>query len=215
MKTSHLFWAGGFTGGDGRSFRESVEDGAEAVRTAAQLDCPTLAICSGPRAGHTHNHARRLVQAALSQLAPIAESLGVTLAVEPMHQGCAEQWTFLTSVDDTLELLDAVAASNVKLVLDTYHVGLERGLVERLPTMLSRVALVQLGDARHPPNGEQNRCLLGEGAVPLAQIVTVLKTGGYKGYYDVELLGEEVETAEYPALLRHAREAFRTLVEEA
>ena len=34
LKVSHLSWAGGFTGSDGRSLRESVEDGLEAVRTA-------------------------------------------------------------------------------------------------------------------------------------------------------------------------------------
>ena len=31
LKVSHLLWAGGFTGSDGRSFRASVEDAAEAA----------------------------------------------------------------------------------------------------------------------------------------------------------------------------------------
>ena len=61
LNVSHLFWAGGFTGSDGRSFRESVEDATEALRTAAALNCRTLVVYSGPRAGHTHNHARRLL----------------------------------------------------------------------------------------------------------------------------------------------------------
>ena len=30
MQVSHLFWAGGFTGSDGRSFHESLEDAQEA-----------------------------------------------------------------------------------------------------------------------------------------------------------------------------------------
>ena len=63
---------------------------------------------------------------------------------------------------------------------------------------MPHVAIVQLGDARRPPDGEQNRCRLGEGVVPLAEIVAALKAGGYDGYYDVELLGEEMETADYP-----------------
>ena len=48
--------------------------------------------------------------------------------------------------------------------------------------------------------------------VPLAEIVAALKAGGYNGYYDVELLGEELEAADYPSLLRHAKEAFEALV---
>jgi sugar phosphate isomerase/epimerase len=212
LKVSHLFWAGGFTGSDGRSYRESVDDAAEAVRTAAELGCRTLAVCSGPRAGHTHNHARRLVQDALVELAPQADELDVTLAVEPMHPVCADQWTFLTTLDDMLELLGAIASPRVKMVLDTYHLGHEHGLVDRLAALVPQVALVQLGDARRPPEGEQNRCLLGEGVVPLAEIVAALKAGGYDNYYDIELLGEELEAADYASLLLHAKEAFGRLV---
>ena len=149
---------------------------------------------------------------ALVELAPQAAELGVTLAIEPMHPGCADQWTFLTTLDDTLELLAAVASPQVKMVLDTYHLGQEDGLVDRLSAILPHVAIVQLGDARQPPEGEQNRCRLGEGVVPLAEIVAALKAGGYDGYYDVELLGEELESADYPSLLKHAKEAFESLV---
>ena len=212
LKVSHLFWAGGFTGNDGRSYRESIEDATEAIRTAAALDCPTLSIYSGPRAGHTYNHARRLTRGALIELAPQAAELGLTLAIEPMHPGCAAQWTFLNSLDDALGLLDSVAHPHVKMVLDTYHLGLDGGLVERIAQAAPRIALVQLGDARQPPEGEQNRCRLGEGIVPLGEIVAALKTAGYDGYYDVELLGEEIETNEYSSLLEHAKEAFREIV---
>jgi sugar phosphate isomerase/epimerase len=212
LKVSHLSWAGGFTGSDGRSHSESIDDAVEAVRTAAELNCRTLVLYSGPRAGHTRNHAQRLFQAALVELSPLAAEADVTLAVEPMHPGCAAQWTFLNSLDDTLDLLEKVAAANVKMVLDTYHLGLDGGLLGRIAQLVPQIALVQLGDARRPPDGEQNRCRLGEGVVPLGPIVAALKAGGYDGYYDVELLGEEIEPADYRSLLEHAKEAFGTLV---
>jgi sugar phosphate isomerase/epimerase len=212
LKVSHLFWAGGFTGSDGCTHRESVEDAAEAVRTAAELDCRTLVLYSGPRAGHTCNHARRLVQAALAELTPLAAKLGVTLAFEPMHPGCADEWTFLTSLDMTLDLLNTVASPQVKMVLDTYHLGQQGDLASRIAEIVPHVAIVQLGDARRPPDGEQNRCRLGQGVVPLAEIIAALKAAGYDGYYDVELLGEEIEADDYRSLLEHAKEAFRELV---
>ncbi len=118
----------------------------------------------------------------------------------------------MTSLDDTLALLVQIGRPQVKFVLDTYHLGLEEGLVERIGAVVPHVALVQLGDARRPPDGEQNRCRLGEGVVPLAGIVAALKAGGYDGYYDVELIGEELEAADYPSLLEHARAAFERLV---
>jgi sugar phosphate isomerase/epimerase len=212
LKVSHLFWAGGFTGSEGRSYCESVEDAAEALRTAAALRTGILVVHSGPRAGHTFNHARRLIQSALKELLPQATELGITLAIEPMHPGCAAEWTFLTSLDDAWAMLEAVACPQVKMVLDTYHLGLQPGIVERIAQITPHVAIVQLGDARQPPQGEQNRCRLGEGTIPLKEIIDALKAAGYDGYYDVELLGEEIETAGYQALLDHAKEAFAALV---
>jgi sugar phosphate isomerase/epimerase len=212
LKVSHLLWAGGFTGSDGRTYRESVQDAAEALRTAAALKTDCLAVCTGSRAGHTHNHARRLIQGALTELAPLAGELGVTLALEPMHPGCATDCTFLTCLEETLAILDKLASPQVKLVFDTYHLGQDAGILGRIAQIAQYVAIVQLGDAKHPPQGEQDRCRLGEGKIPLREIVAALKAAGYDGYYDVELLGQEIEVADYPALLEHAKQAFRELV---
>ena len=51
LRVSHLFWAGGFTGSEGRSFRESVEDAQEAVLSASALKTDTLIVFSGARGG--------------------------------------------------------------------------------------------------------------------------------------------------------------------
>jgi sugar phosphate isomerase/epimerase len=212
LKVSHLFWAGGFTGSEGRSFRESIDDAQEALLTAAALNCNTLIVVSGSRAGHTFNHARRLLQEALKNLSPKAAELGVSLSIEAMHPGCAADWTFLHTIDDVLDVIHAVASPHVKIVLDTYHLGLNPRLIDRIVEIAPYISIVQLGDARRPPDGEQNRCRLGQGIVPLPDIVTALKSAGYAGYYDVELLGQELETIEYSSLLDHAKIAFAELV---
>ncbi|MBN1911625.1 MAG: sugar phosphate isomerase/epimerase [Pirellulales bacterium] len=212
LKVSHLLWAGGFTGSDGRTYRDSILDAIEALETAAALKTGTLILYSGGRAGHTHNHARRLIRGALEELAPQAEEYGVTLALEPMHPGCATEWTFLTSLDETLGLLEEVGGSHSKMIFDTYHFGQEPDVIEWIARLAPWIALVQLGDARRPPEGEQNRCRLGEGVIPLPEIVAALKAAGYDGDYDVELLGEEFEPADYPAILEHAKDAFNRLV---
>jgi len=212
LDVAHLFWVGGFTGSDGRSYRESLQDAGEALKTAAEIKAPTVIVYSGGRAGHTYNHAKRLIKGALAELVPQAAELGITLAVEPMHPGCADGWTFLTTLEETFEVLDAVASDRVKLVFDTYHLGQQPEVVERIAAIAPRIALVQLGDAKTPPEGEQNRCQLGQGVIPLAQIVAALKAGGYDSYYDVELLGEDVESVDYPQLIDHAKRAYAELL---
>ncbi|HEX5103628.1 MAG TPA: sugar phosphate isomerase/epimerase family protein [Pirellulaceae bacterium] len=208
LAISSLQWAGGFTGSEGPSHGESLADARQALRLAANLHADCLIIHSGARGIHTHNHARRLFRQALDKLLPIAEDWGVTLAVEPMQGDCGSEWTFLNCLDETLELVAGYDSSALKIVLDTYHWASGPALFDRLPRMLPRLALVQLGDARQPPAGEPNRCPLGKGVLPLKQIVSRLIATGYEGHFEVELMGEEIEACDYHELLAESVRTF-------
>jgi sugar phosphate isomerase/epimerase len=206
-----LLWAGGFTGSDGRSYKESVADAHEAIRTAAELKADCLVVYSGSRGGHTQNHAKRLLCSALRELLPIACEFGITMAIEPMPAACATEWTFLTDLDSTLALFDELDSAALKLVFDTYHFGHDELIVERLPALASRIAIVQLADATEAPHVDQNRCRLGLGAIPLDEIIARLTHAGYEGYFDVKLMGEEIETCDYAEILAHSKKAFESL----
>ena len=211
LRVSSLHWAGGFTGSDGRSYKAAMEDAVDAVRLAGELKADCLVVYSGARGGHTHNHARRLFRDALKTLAPAAEQYGINLAVEPMHPACAEEFTFITNWDDYLQIFAAVDSPCVKMLLDTYHLGFETDWLARIPEMVPKIGLVQLGDGKAPPSSEQNRCLLGTGIIPLREIVAGLRTHGYDGFYEIELIGEDLEALDYQAILRESLQFCKTL----
>ncbi|MEX0978735.1 MAG: sugar phosphate isomerase/epimerase family protein, partial [Pirellulales bacterium] len=175
-----------------------------------KADC--LVVYSGGRNGHTQNHARRLFASALGELLPVAEKMNVALAVEPMHAGCADEWTLLTSLDETMALINGFGSPKLKLAFDTYHLGHDPTIVEQIARAAPHIAIVHLGDGRCPPDREQNRYCLGEGNLPLAPIVKALKDAGYDGYYDVELMGEAIENCDYDDLLARSKCAFGKLV---
>jgi sugar phosphate isomerase/epimerase len=208
LAVSSLQWAGGFTGSDGRSHDESIADGRQAIRLAEVLSAGCLIIHSGARGVHTHKHARRLFTHALDKLLPLAEERGVTLAVEPMHAHCGADFTFINCLDETQELIADRDSPALKIALDTYHWGHHPQLVERIPLLTPHLALVQLGDGRQPPSGEPNRVPLGDGALPLRDIVSTLAASGYEGWYEVELMGEEIEAADYQEILARSRRSF-------
>ncbi len=212
LSVSNLLWAGGFTGSDGRSFRESIADAIDAVRLAAALKARSLVVYSGGRAGHTHNHARRLVLEALREVAPVAERAGVILAIEPMNTSCAAEWTFLTTLTDALAMMDAVGSSHVQLAFDVYHFGADRASLAQLERFAGRIAIVHLADGHTAIDQEQNRARLGCGTIPLAEVISALTSVGYDGDYDVELMGPEIEATDYRELLRHSKAAFEGLV---
>lgn len=212
LSVSSLSWGGGFTGSDGRSFKDSVADGCEAVRLAASMGAGCLILYTGARGGHTHNHARRLIKSALGELAQVAAGSDVTLVIEPMHAGCAADWTFLTSLAETTALIDEIDVPNLMIAFDTYHLGQGDNCCRTVAEIAPRVGIVQLGDSLAAPNGEQNRCRIGDGNLPLRDLVTALVDGGYDGFYEVELLGEEVEELDYHELIAHSKQAFRELM---
>ncbi|REK12407.1 MAG: sugar phosphate isomerase/epimerase [Planctomycetota bacterium] len=212
LRVSNVLWAGGFTGSDGHTYEESVADARDAIALSSSLEAGCLVVYSGGRNGHTQNHARRLFASALRDLLPVAEDLGVVLAIEPMHPGCADEWTFLTGLDETLDLIEGLGSSQLKLVFDTYQLGHESGILDRIGDLARHTAIVHLGDASAPPEHEQNRCSLGEGNLPLGDMVAAIQKAGYDGYYDVELMGEAVECIDYCELLERSKCAFRQLV---
>jgi sugar phosphate isomerase/epimerase len=212
LAVSNLLWAGGFTGSDGHSYQESLADAREALHLAAALKAGHLVVYSGGRNGHTQNHARRLFTSALGELLPLAAQLNVVMAIEPMHSGCAEDWTFLTSLDEALSLIQSIGSPYLKLAFDTYHLGHDPHIVEQIGAIAGAIGIVHLGDSKCTPDREQNRHRLGEGILPLSCIVKALKQAGYNGYYDVELIGEEIESSDYRQLLEGSKRAYEQLV---
>src|SRR5262245_10637219 len=139
----------------------------------------------------------------------MAEERGIVLAIEPMTGDCGGEFTFLNCFEATLEFVSECDSPALGIALDTYHWGHQPLLLERLPQLAPRMALVQLGDARQPPRGEPNRCQLGDGTIPLREIVHRLIALGYGGYFEVELMGEEIESADYCEVVARSMKTFR------
>ncbi|MGD9126850.1 MAG: sugar phosphate isomerase/epimerase family protein [Planctomycetia bacterium] len=205
VKAAHLFWAGGFTGSDGRSFRDALVDAREAIETAVGLGTKVLTVYSGDRGGHIPSHLRRLMRSAFRELAPIAEEHGVMLAIEPMRPDVASGWTYLTSLDETLEVIHQVSSPAVKLIYDVFHFGCDPADIERIPELVDRVALVQMADSVELPEFGRSRSLHGPGHIPLPEIVDAFQESGYQGYYDVELWGPALEPVGYESVVGHIR----------
>lgn len=210
IAVSSLSWAGGFT-----SCREQIydamHDAADAVRLASQLGADCLRVISGPRAGHTHNHARRLVVDALTRLGDFAAGRGVQLALQPMHRVFGAEWSFLNSLDDTLEVLDACDHPNVKMSFDVYHLWQEDQLLPRIAEVAPRVATVQLSDWQAAPRSEMDRSLPGTGQIPIGDIVEAFIEGGYDGFFEIEIWSEVLWNSDYAEMLKFCRSQFQIL----
>jgi sugar phosphate isomerase/epimerase len=213
LSVSNVLWAGGFTGSDGRTLDESIDDAVQAIRLAAALNAGCLVVYSGGRNNHTYRHAGRLLRTAIEELLPLAETVDVPLALEPMHPRCAADCTFLTDLNSVVSLIDEFQSNHLKLAYDTYHFPLGAAQRSTLARLAPYIGIVHLADRRVPPSIEQERCPLGQGCVPLTEIVATLIESGYTGAFDVKLFGPEIGVNDYWMLLEQSQLAFAELAQ--
>jgi sugar phosphate isomerase/epimerase len=213
LSVSNLQWAGGFTGSDGRTLRESIDDATDAIRLAAALDAGCLVVYAGGRNNHTYRHAGRLLRTALDELLPLAETAGVQLAIEPMHPRCAADWTFLTDFNSVVSLVDEYQCDYLKLAYDTYHFPLGAPQRCTLSRLAPYIGIVHLADRLVPPSLDQERCPLGQGRIPLADIVATLLESGYTGAFDVKIMGPDIGLSSYWSLLEQSQLMFAELTQ--
>jgi sugar phosphate isomerase/epimerase len=205
LRVSSLQWTGGFTGGDGRSFCDSVDDGLEAITTAAELDTDVLVVHSGCRGGHTRGHSHRLLADALDVLAPEALSRGVTLALKPMHPAAAAGCDFLNNLAHAVRWVERFDHPAVRISLDLWQFGNDPALPGLLADLVPLTAVVQVADCRGLPSADRERLPPGHGTVRLGPLVTALVEHGYSGDFEFELIGEAVEAFGYDHVLAQAR----------
>lgn len=189
LPVSSVHWAGGFTGSEGVSYVESVNDAIDAVKLAGMLSTNTLILHPGCRNGHTHRHAARLLETALNSIVPVAVDYGVRLALEPMQFGCQCPFTFLRGIDQVLDLISNYDSSDVGIVLDLFHVGTQYQMLAALDQFVDRIQLVQLSDRGRTGDYSGTRCQMGQGVLPIADWLRRLEDVGYDGFYEIETWG--------------------------
>jgi sugar phosphate isomerase/epimerase len=205
LRVSSVQWAGGFTGGDGRSFDESVADAVETIELAEALGAPVVVVHSGCRAGHTRSHARRLLRQALDLLSERARQAGVSLAVKPMHPVAAEGCSFVGRLAEAVDLVEQVDDPAVRLAFDLWHWADDAAARSLLPRLAELTAVLQVADRAGPPSPAADRLPAGHGRLPLVELVAEMVAHGYRGDIEFDPVGETVEILGYDGVLAETR----------
>jgi sugar phosphate isomerase/epimerase len=207
LAVSAVWSAGGFTGSDGHSFRDAVDDALEALRTAAEIRAGCLVVVSGGRAGHTLGHARRLVVDALCELGDAAAGLGLDVALCPIAPWAADRTSFLRGTLDGLEIVDRCGHAHVGIVLDLNRAAGESALEARWNDLARATRVVRVC-GRSLSAGEE---LSPEDAALTARVLASLDAAGYRGWYDVQVVCEKSWKSDYNQLIGRCRHSLLQL----
>jgi len=203
-----------------RRIRETMEHIEIASRIGAELICVVPGI-PAPRpnmseelsCGLSDREGREMIVEALKTASPLAEEKGINLAVEPLNK---ERMKFVASIKEALEIVKLVNSPRVGVLLDTYQLGLEKNMLESISQLKDHLFLVDISDRPlQTPETFEEYPLLGDGAVPLAEIVAAVRKIGYKGYYNIEIFSRKMWESDHTAILEDCKKRFDLIWEES
>lgn len=171
----------------------ALDDNRAAIDEAATLGTDTLVLVSGglPPGSRDLASARSRIADALAVLAPYAGERGVRLAIEPLHPMYAADRCVVSTLTQALDLAERFPASQVGVVVDTYHIWWD----DTAPAAVARagssgrIHAFQLADWTTPlPAGVlDGRGQIGDGAIDLREWRERVEGAGYGGAIEVEL----------------------------
>ena len=192
LAVTTLSYAGGFSGSAGLKFSEALDDGYDALFTAAALGARTLIISTGARGRYTARHEYRLVTQAVRELSFVAEELGVQLAVMPRSSRHAARWTSLHNLADAIALCDATGRKNVGVVYDNFYLAEDAEALRFAEQCAEQIFVLQLRDAKEMGGAEYAQCVPGSGILPVQQTIHSLFENGFTGDVDVQVFSEQL-----------------------
>ena len=196
---------------------ERIEALCASVHRLAAFDPAAIVCLTGPAGDRDPDEARTLVVDGLRTVAAEAESVGIRLALEPYQRDDRDNWSLVSTLGETAELIDEVGSGALEIQFDVWHLW-NSSVLDEIPRHLDLIAGVHVCDVREPTRGWADRVLPGDGIADLSALLGALDDAGWDGYYDLEIFSDngafgsaypdslwDVDAAE---LARRGREAF-------
>jgi sugar phosphate isomerase/epimerase len=217
LRVSSLCRGGFFTTGDPAGRAAAAADNRAAIDEAAVLRAGTLVLVPGglPPGDKDIAGARSRVVDAVAELVPYALERGVTLAIEPMHPIYAADRGVVSTLALALDIAEQFPGDTVGVVLDTFHLWWEPGVLAQIRRAGQRIFGYQLADWITPLPADPllARGMVGDGHVDFAELTSAVAAAGYRGDVEVEIFNADVWDAPPDQVLATMARRYVELVE--
>jgi sugar phosphate isomerase/epimerase len=198
---------------DAAGRRAALDDNRRAVDEAKQLEaaCLVLVVGSlpGALAGAPQSKdlfaSRRDVRDGIAATLEYAKSVGMPLAIEPLHPMYAADRACVNTIEQALDLCEAIdpirvasvasspAPAALGVAVDVYHVWWDPKLEAQIARAgAARLHAFHVCDWLVPTHDLLNdRGMMGDGVIEIARIRAWTEAAGFAGYSEVEIFSSE------------------------
>jgi len=190
LKVVSLCRGGFYPAFEEKDREEAIEDNKRAIEDAAALGAPLVVLVCGAVPGQSLVESRKQITDGIAATLPLAESLGVKLAIEPLHPIYADDRSAINTLASANDVCDELNHPLVGIAYDVYHLWWDPDLEEQTKrtAQADRLFAYHVCDWMTPTTDLLNdRGLMGEGCIDLRGIRTLVEKNGFDGMIEVEV----------------------------
>ena len=191
---------GFFPAVDAVGVQAAFEDNCRAIDEAKALNAPCLVLVVGGLPGALSGkalykdigRARSEVHEGIAHVLEYARSVGMPLAIEPLHPMQAAERACVNTLEHALDLCDAIDPGRTGMLgvaVDAYHTWWDPKLEQQIARAgSSRLLAWHVCDWLTPTRDLLNdRGMMGDGIIELKKIRGWMENAGYTGFSEVEI----------------------------
>jgi sugar phosphate isomerase/epimerase len=187
---------------DEASWQEPRKKLSRVIEDAKALGANSIYIMSGGRGRLTWEEAAECFAQALAPCVAQAKSAGVALLIEDASPLYAEIH-LAHNLRDTVTLAEI---AGIGVCMDFFACWIEAGLKDTIKRAMPRLHLVQVCDYVYGDRSLPSRAVPGDGVIPIERLIGWILEDGYKGAFDLELLGPRIDKEGHLAAVKRAAE---------
>jgi len=187
-------WGGLITSPDRAEAAAARDEVRRALDEAAALKAPCLIFVAGGMDSRDKNIADARARAldGVEELVPHARSVGVKIALEPLHPMICATRSVLSTVKLANAWCDRLGADDiVGIAVDTYAVWWDPDLDAEVARAGRRICSFHVSDwLPDTQDLRLDRGMMGDGVIDLPALRRMVEGAGYDGYVEVEIFSQ-------------------------
>ncbi len=159
------------------------------IEVAHALKARAICMTTGPRGDLSWSDAAAKFALELAPCVEYARRVGVTLGAEPTSHLYAD----VSIVHRLADVADVATRAGIATGIDLFACWTDADLESTLKGVGANCAFVQISDYVLGDRGLPCRAVPGDGAIPLERLLTILIDAGFRGPFDLEIIGPRLE----------------------
>ena len=193
LHVSGLCLGGWFTA-SGAVTQEVVDDNRRAVDEAAEIGASCLVMVVGglPDGSRDIANAHELVEEGLERTLDYARTVGMPVAIEPLHPMYAADRACVNTMRQALDICDRLG-DGIGCAVDVYHVWWDPELPAQIKRAgKERLLAFHICDWLVPTRDLlTDRGMMGDGVIDIAGLRAIIEAEGFAGLNEVEIFSAE------------------------